>query len=164
MGESSRQIFDLKMQRQRGGDEDILIGRFNDPLTLESAQGPVRMFYVDEDIEEDAALSSEPRSAEFYSRRRKRRYRNKTALCIEEQGKRNRAGTGIKLQGSLLDTKTEGGVKSRYMLLQMTQTKDPRTGVDKTESKRICKSSYVFLCVLTGCYSYCNSRRASIFF
>ena len=136
MGEASKQIFDLKMQRQRGGDEDILIGRFNDPITLDNAQGPIKMFYIDEDIEEDAALSSsEPKSAEFYSRRRKRRYRNKAALCIEEQGKRNRAGTGIKLQGALLDTKTEGGVKSRYMLLQMTQIKDPRTGADKTESK-----------------------------
>lgn len=105
------QKFDIKMCRSSVASEDLFIGSFGEnAFDLSGAQGPILMQYLDENITEDVDVSGgvEKGSSEYYARRKKRRYKNKTVLVIEEQGRRSRLGSGIKLNGTMVDASTEG--------------------------------------------------------
>lgn len=120
----SKQKFDLKIYRPP--QEDLIIGRFSEPIKkiLSEAQDSIRMGFNDEKIEEDPQLLLEKKTFDYHERRKRRRYKNKTSLSIEEQGRRLRNGTGIDLTGNLLDTHKEGGLASKYVLLEYVQTGD----------------------------------------
>lgn len=118
----STQKFDIKMCRSLGqAAEEVLVGRFPEgALGTDLASKQLAMGYLDEDITEDAEVPvGEKGTSEYYARRKKRRYKNKTMLAVEEQqGGKARAPGAVKLHGSLLDTKTEGGSAARYALFE----------------------------------------------
>jgi hypothetical protein len=88
------------------------------------------MGYVDENIEEDAENPDEKNTAERYKKRK--RYKSKSLLCLEEQaaagGRRGRADP-LKLHGTPMDTKSEGGSAARYALFETVTKADGRVEV-----------------------------------
>jgi hypothetical protein len=151
-----KQRIDLKLCKPGGGSAATILGRFVDPVPLPDASStsaasrkggsgaaqPLHMHYMDEDITEDVRLDTEPTS-EFYSRRRRRRYKNKTTLVVEDNasvavGPHGRRPMGsLCLHGVPVDQSTEGASgRTRYVLFEMNKLPPAVAGGEgRVESK-----------------------------
>lgn len=101
-------------------EEKLYIGRFTDELKLETAKKPVFMYKdYEEDLKDDEEYVGE-KTAEFYQRRRKRRYSAKSYLVLEDSTKRP---NGVKFKGTPIESKTEGADHSaKYVILQVSKS------------------------------------------
>jgi len=105
-------------------DSRLIIGKFRDAVKYESAHLPIHMQEDLEDDVEDIAEEAKDieKGSEYYRRKRRSRFRRKAQISIEDSSKKVKDGpSGIKFSGTPIEPKTEGGIASKYCLLQVVK-------------------------------------------
>ena len=82
--------------RLKKDETDVsIIAKFSDPVDLEAAKLPMRMYVKDEEIEEEEAVEV-VKDAEYWRNRKKRRqtYRRKSQVILEDSAPRSTSSSG----------------------------------------------------------------------
>jgi hypothetical protein len=130
---SKQQKFDLKIHKPVSKPEDVILGRFSsNEFDIENiGQGTIHMKYMDEAIPEDIDITKKESSL-FNARKKHDRYHKKTLIKIDEISKRNKSNTSIKQEGSITDSKIEGGSAVHYVLFEMSNKGTSSSASDGT--------------------------------
>ena len=111
-------------------NERIIVGRFDDPVPIEFKQ--TSSFYMNEDLEEDIKedeILDEDKTAELYQKRRRRRFKRKSLIVLEDSVKKYKDGTlGRKWKGTPSEVVNEG-IAPSYVLFKM-QKRETANGVE----------------------------------